>query len=91
MRDGIMGGRSRRGAIAVVLLTCTSCDPLIDVAGAFFPAWMLCILVAIAGTALLRLLFARTGIEPSLGPLLFIYPCLATALAFACWVIVYRR
>lgn len=93
MRDGSASGRRRRGGGAVVLaaLACTSCDPLIDVAGAFFPAWMLCILVAIAATVLLRLLFARTGIEPSLGPLLFIYPCLATAIAFACWVIVYRR
>ena len=91
MRDGMMaGGRSRRGYV-VAVLACTSCDPLIDVAGAFFPAWMLCILVAIAATVLLRFVFARTGLEPNLGPLIFIYPSLATAIAFACWVLIYRR
>ena len=84
-------GRRRRCSVVVLLLACTSCDPLVDVAGAFFPAWMLCILVAIVATALLRVLFARTGIEPSLGPLLLIYPSLATAIAFASWVLFYRR
>jgi hypothetical protein len=79
----------RRWALALVL--CTSCDPLIDVAGAFFPAWILCLLIAIVATALLRLLFARTGIELSLGPLLVVYPCLAIAIAFASWVLMFRR
>lgn len=84
-------GRSRRWSVAVLMLACTSCDPLVDVAGAFFPAWMLCILVAIVVTALLRVVFVRAGIEPSLGPLILIYPSLATAIAFACWVLFYRR
>ncbi|HMK67551.1 MAG TPA: YtcA family lipoprotein [Stellaceae bacterium] len=74
-----------------LVIACTSCDPLIDVAGAFFPAWILCIAVAIAATALLRVVFARTGLERSLGPLVVVYPGLATAIALACWVIFFRR
>ena len=84
-------GRSKPWYAVALALACSSCDPLIDVAGAFFPAWILCILVAIAATALLRVAFARTGVERSLGPLVLVYPTLATAIAFACWVIFYRR
>ncbi len=65
-------------------------DPLVDVAGAFFPGWMLCILLGLALTVLLRALFARTRLEPSLGPLIVIYPSLATGIAFACWLVFYR-
>jgi YtcA family len=66
-------------------------DPLIDVAGAFFPAWILCILVAIAATGFLRLGFARAGIERTLGPLIVVYPSLATALALTLWLVFFRR
>jgi hypothetical protein len=80
-----------RLCVLSLLLLCASCDPLIDVAGAFFPAWILCILIAIAATVLLRFVFARTRIEPSLGPLVIVYPSLATGIAFACWVVFFRR
>src|SRR5260370_31433424 len=62
-------------------------SPLIDVAGAFFPAWILCIFVAIAATGLLRLGFARAGIERALGPLILLYPSLATALPLTLWLL----
>lgn len=52
---------------------------------------MLCIVVAVVASAALRVVFARTGIERHLGPLILIYPSLATAIAFACWVLFYRR
>jgi hypothetical protein len=83
--------RRKPGYALALLLLSASCNPLIDVAGAFFPAWIACIFVAIVATALLRVVFARSGIERSLGPLVIVYPSLATAIAFACWVIFYRR
>jgi hypothetical protein len=72
------------------MLLSSGCDPLIDVAGAFFPAWILCILVAIVVTVLLRFVFARLRIEPHLGPLILVYPSLAIAIALAAWVVFYR-
>jgi hypothetical protein len=72
-------------------LVCASCDPLIDVAGAFFPAWILCIAIAIVATGLLRLAFAQARIEPFVGPLVIIYPSLATAIALGCWLVFFRR
>jgi hypothetical protein len=84
-------GRRSRWLGLAPLLVCASCDPLIDVAGAFFPAWILCIAIAIVATASLRLVFARTRIEPVLGPLVIIYPSLATGIALACWLLFFRR
>jgi hypothetical protein len=84
-------GRRSRWLLLAPLLACASCDPLIDVAGAFFPAWILCIAVAIVVTALFRLVFERTGIERALGPLLILYPSLATTLALAFWLLFFRR
>jgi YtcA family len=84
----------RAGAALVLVLAlapCAACAPLVDVAGAFFPAWMFCILVGVTATALLRQLFARMRLEASLGPLLLVYPSLAAAISLAVWVIVYRR
>ncbi|HEX4445956.1 MAG TPA: YtcA family lipoprotein [Polyangiaceae bacterium] len=68
-----------------------ACDPLVDVAGAFFPGWMLCILVGIGATVLMRYVFWRTRLEASLGPLLIVYPSLATTIALALWLGLYRR
>ncbi len=82
---------SSRWLLAAPLPLCAACDPLIDVAGAFFPAWILCIAVAIVATVLLRFVFVQTRLEPLLGPLIILYPGLATALALTFWILFYRR
>jgi YtcA family len=86
--------RTRLGWTVLVLVPafvqCAACDPLVDVAGAFFPGWMVCILVAIASTTLLRHFLSRAQLEPSLGPLLIIYPSLAATIALVLWLGLYR-
>jgi hypothetical protein len=77
--------------LASTLLPCVACDPLVDVAGAFFPAWMLCILGGIAATVLVRYVLSRTRLESSLGPLLIVYPSLAATIALALWLGFYRH
>src|SRR5215471_4142477 len=64
----------------------SGCDPIFDLEGAFFPSWMLCLLVGIALTALLRPLLARVGLEAYLGPPALIYSCLALLISFAAWL-----
>lgn len=78
-------------ALAFMLLPCAACDPLVDVAGAFFPGWMLCILAGIAATVLVRYLLSRARLESSLGPLIVVYPILATTIALALWLGFYRH
>jgi hypothetical protein len=75
-----------RAALAWLALTAGGCDPVFDIEGAFFPAWMLCLLGGVLGAALLRPLFARSGVEPYLGPLPLIYSCLALLISFVAWL-----
>jgi hypothetical protein len=67
------------------------CDPVVNVAGANFPAWLLCAIVGILMAGMLRPVFAKTGLEPYLGPLLVVYPCLAVALACLVYLIFFNR
>lgn len=78
-------------ALSIALVPCTACSPLVDVAGAFFPAWLFCILAGIGVTVLVREILSRAHIEAWIGPLLIVYPSLATAVSLALWLVLYRR
>lgn len=64
--------------------------PSIDIAGSFFPIWMLCFLSAVVLTAAARLLLIRAGIEGELGPRLLIYPSMVTLFASSIWLIFFQ-
>ena len=66
------------------------CDPILNVEGSFFPAWMVSIALGIALTAAARYAFARTGLEPYLGPPLLIYTSLGVLLTLLSWLVLYR-
>jgi hypothetical protein len=70
---------------------CAGCDPVVNVAGANFPAWLLCAILGVLMAGMLRPVFAKTGLEPYLGPLLVIYPCLAVALACLVYLVFFKR
>lgn len=67
------------------------CDPVVDIAGADFPAWLICVIAGIALAMVLRTLFLAIRIEPHLGPLPLVYPCLALLLACVVWMIFFNR
>ena len=60
-------------------------------AGANFPAWLLCAIVGVILAAVIRPVFAASGIEPHLGPLVLIYPCLAVLIGCAVYLILFNR
>ena len=74
-------------AVALVL---AGCAPVINIEGSFFPAWILCLLMGVGLTAVLRPVLAHTGLEPHMGPLLLIYPCLCLLFTFGLWLVLYR-
>jgi len=76
-------------AVGLSLLA-AGCDPIVSIEGSYFPAWLVCMAVGIAVTALLRQLFVATRIEPHLGPLLLIYPSLWIAATLVLWLALYR-
>ena len=67
------------------LLSSCSRAPSIEVLGSFFPAWLVCFIVAIVLTALVRLALLRLRLKAAL-PLL-IYPSLAAFFTFLLWLV----
>jgi len=71
--------------LVATLLSSCSRAPSIEVLGSFFPAWLVCFIVAIVLTALARLGLLRLRLKAAL-PLL-VYPSLAALLTFVLWLI----
>jgi hypothetical protein len=74
-----------RIALQVALLAGCSRAPSVEVLGSFFPAWMVCFTLAIAFTALARLLLLRFRLNVALPMLAF--PGLAAFFTFVLWLI----
>ena len=70
--------------VAPLLLGCSQA-PSVDVLGSFFPAWLVCFLVALVLTALARLALSRLRLKAAL-PML-VYPSLAALFTFMLWLI----
>ncbi|MAJ46152.1 MAG: hypothetical protein CBC35_02500 [Planctomycetes bacterium TMED75] len=70
--------------LAVACLPLGGCDPIFDVAGAYFPAWILCLVAGLLVTMAIRELLLRAGIDQHL----FWKPIAYTGcfLTVACWV-----
>jgi len=71
--------------LAAPLLSSCSRAPSVEVLGSFFPAWLVCFIVAIVLTALVRLALLRLKVKAAL-PLL-VYPSLAALFTFLLWLI----
>ena len=67
------------------LLSSCSRAPSIEVLGSFFPAWLVCFIVAIVLTALVRLALLRMRVKAAL-PVL-VYPILAALFTFVLWLL----
>ncbi len=80
----------RRLEAAGLVFLAGGCDPILNIQGSFFPAWMVCLVVGVSFASGLRYVFAITRIEPYLGPLVLIYPSLALLLTLATWLLFYR-
>jgi hypothetical protein len=78
-------------AVTLAALLAAGCDPVVNIAGANFPAWLICAIAGVALAAALRPVFAATRVEPHVGPLIVVYPCLAVLLSCAVWLIFFNR
>jgi hypothetical protein len=73
------------------LCGCKERVPSVNVLGAFFPAWMLCILAGITLALLARRLFNAIGLDPWIGPPAVVYPALAVGAMFATWIVFFQN
>ena len=76
-------------AFVPVLLLMTGCEraPSFDILGSFFPAWLICLVVAILLTVVSRALLSRY--VEIVWPVL-VYPSLTAIFAFALWLAMFR-
>lgn len=76
-------------ASAVTALTAVGCSraPTFNILGSFFPSWILCGLIGIVLTVIVRMLFVRWNFEKYLTPMIVVYPCLAAFFTFTIWLI----
>lgn len=82
-------GRAQVAAASVALCGCERV-PSINVLGAYFPSWMLCIVAGIVLTLVARWALVATGLDTSIGPRGLVYPALALAFTLATWVAFFR-
>ena len=81
---------SRVASAAALVLCAAGCDPLLNVAGSFFPAWMVATVLGVALTVAVRYVFAAARLEPHLGPTFLIYTSLGLLLTIVAWLVLYR-
>jgi hypothetical protein len=77
---------------AVLLLFAIGCSraPSFSILGSFFPAWILCGVLGIMLTVVVRVFFVRVNFEQELSPLIVVYPCLALFFTFSIWLVFFR-
>ena len=79
----------KRGVASLTPLLLASCSraPSIEILGSYFPAWLICLALAILLTFLARWLLLRLQI-PVVPPIL-VYPCITAMFTFALWLVFY--
>ena len=64
--------------------------PIINLWGAYWPAWLSCLVSGILLALVSRMVLAWSRLEPYLGPLILVYPMLIVAYACGLWLLLYR-
>jgi YtcA family len=78
-------------AIAAVPLSGCVSAPSIGVLGAYFPAWLFCIVTGVVLTVVIYLIVRRLRAEHLLGPSAVVYPTLVAFLALAIWLTLFQH
>jgi YtcA family len=83
-------GKWRKQAVVLAPLLAAGCTraPSFDILGSFFPAWLVCLVLAIPLTVLVRWLMLRLHIL-IVYPV-FVYPGLWALFTFALWLAFFR-
>ena len=96
MKSALRSSAHRRGLRIAGITQCavltwftTGCSraPSFNILGSFFPAWLLCGVIGILLTVLVRVVFVRLDFEKELSPLILVYPCLAAFITCSIWLL----
>jgi hypothetical protein len=75
----------------IASLWITGCDPIVAIAGADFPCWLICLIAGAILAAIVRPLLLISRLEPHLGPLPIFYSSLIAMFAMMVWTIFFNR
>ena len=76
-----------RPLLTLLPLPLAGCDPIFDVAGAYFPAWLICILLGGIITLIIRDVLIRFGLHAHLGWTAIAYLGLFSMAGCSIWLI----
>lgn len=76
--------------MSLALLTGCRGAPSINLLGSFFPGWMLCMALGVAGAFVVREVCIRTNLEPHLQPRVPVYFCLWGLITLLVWMLFFR-
>ena len=74
-------------AAVFTLLSGCSSAPSRSILGSYFPSWMICVLVAMCLTIVVRAVLAKVGIEDELPAPILVYLSVTLAFTFALWLL----
>jgi hypothetical protein len=79
-------------ALVAPCMTLAACDgaPSVNLLGAFFPSWMLCVVIGIALTLAGSRALLAAGLERLIEPRGVLYPALVLAFTLAAWLAFFR-
>ena len=75
------------GAAVSTLLSGCSSAPSRSILGSYFPSWMICVLVAMCLTIVVRAVLAKVGLEDELPAPIVVYLSVTLAFTFALWLL----
>jgi hypothetical protein len=78
---------SRQLVLLLLLLMMTGCDPQLNLAGAYIPGWLACLLGGLLSFWIIHVVFLKTGMIPFIKPLPLVYGALMAALSCLLWLI----
>ncbi|HLB33726.1 MAG TPA: YtcA family lipoprotein [Chthoniobacterales bacterium] len=61
-------------------------DPLINISGAYFPAWLACMIAGLLGTWISAIFFGRCGLTQVMNPPGLMIPSLFAAITLWVWI-----
>src|SRR5215467_10666994 len=95
-RAGTAGIETESGALlslyaligsSILFLTGCSSAPSRNILGSYFPSWMICALIGLVLTVVVRAVFAKIGIDAVLPMPIVVYLAFATAFSLAIWLL----
>ncbi len=71
-------------------LACAGCDPIFEIDGAFFPAWLVCMVLAVGPLLVVRWALRKWSIEEHARPVALTYCSVYLASVLLLWLGIYR-